>query len=198
MEDNRAPLLPPRLLALIPLAVGINLAMGQFTAITHLPLFLDTIGTALIATLAGPWVAVLTSVLSQITFTVVSGNSTWLAFLPVHIVVAVYAGYAARLGTFRSVPRAAVAGFGLGAIAASISWPISYLLFGGVTAGGVTVVTTLLTGVGVPLRWAVLVASLSSDLLDKTVTFILIRAVLHGLPRRLAASFPETARSLGR
>ena len=32
-----------RLLALIPLAVGINLAMGQFVAVLHLPLFLDTV-----------------------------------------------------------------------------------------------------------------------------------------------------------
>lgn len=198
MEDNRPAFLSPRLLALIPLAVGINLAMGQFAAVTHLPLFLDTVGTVLVAALAGPWVAALTGLVSQLTFTVVSGNSTWLAFLPVQLVVAVYAGYAARLGAFTSLPRALLGGVGLGALAAAISWPISYLLFGGVTAGGVTVITTLLAGFGVPLHWAVLAASLSNDLLDKTVTFLLVRAVLVGLPHRLAAGFPEASRSLGR
>jgi energy-coupling factor transport system substrate-specific component len=49
--------LAPRLLALIPLAVGINLALGQFAAALSLPLFLDTVGTILVATLTGLWPA---------------------------------------------------------------------------------------------------------------------------------------------
>jgi energy-coupling factor transport system substrate-specific component len=198
MQDNPQPLLTPRVLSLIPLAVGINLAMGQFAAVTHVPLFLDTVGTVVVAALAGPWVAVLTGLVSQITFTVVSGNSTWLAFLPVQLAVAIYAGYAARLGAFTSLSRALLGGVGLGFVAATISWPISLILFGGVTAGGVTLVTTVLRGLGVPLEWAVLAASLSNDLLDKSVTFLLVRAVLAALPRRLAAAFPEAGRSLGR
>lgn len=198
MKGNRLPLLSPRLLALIPLAVGVNLAMGLFAAQTHLPLFLDTVGTVLVAGLAGPWVAMLTGLFSQLAFTAVSGNATWLAFLPVQLVVALYAGVAARLGAFTSVSRAVLSGVGLGFVAATISWPISYLLFGGVTVGGVTALTTLLYGLGLPLEWAVLAASLSNDLLDKTVTFLLVRAVLVSLPLRLAAAFPEGARSLGR
>jgi hypothetical protein len=39
---------------------------------------------------------------------------------------------------------------------------------------------------------------LSNDLLDKTVTFLLVRAVLAGLPRRAAARFPPVERALGR
>lgn len=198
MQDNRPSVLTPRVLSLMPLAVGINLAMGQFASVTHVPLFLDTVGTVLVAALAGPWVATLTGLVSQVTFTVVSGNSTWLAFLPVQLAVAVYAGYAARFGAFTSVARAVGGGAGLGLLAATISWPISLILFGGVTAGGVTVVTTFLRGIGIPLEWAVLAASLSNDLLDKSVTFLLVRAVLTALPRRLAAGFPEAGRSLGR
>lgn len=198
MQDNPQPFLTPRVLSLIPLAVGINLAMGQFAAVTHLPLFLDTVGTVVVAVLAGPWVAVVTGLVSQITFTVTSGNSTWLAFLPVQLAVAIYAGYAARLGAFTSPSRALLGGIGLGFVAATISWPISLILFGGVTAGGVTLVTTVLRGLGMPLEWAVLAASLSNDLLDKSVTFLLVRAVLAALPRRLAGAFPEADRSLGR
>ncbi|MBI4419603.1 MAG: ECF transporter S component [Gemmatimonadetes bacterium] len=190
--------LAPRLLALIPLAVGINLAMGQFAAATALPLFLDTVGTILVAALAGLVPALAAGLVSQIVFTMVSGNATWLAFLPVLLAVGAAAALAARRGLFGSTARALASGLGLGLVAATFSWPISYLAFGGVTAGGVTVVTALLTGAGVPLKWAVYAASLSNDLLDKTVSFLLVRMVLVSLPVRIAAGFPATARALGR
>jgi energy-coupling factor transport system substrate-specific component len=185
-------------LALIPLAVGINLALGQFAAATSLPLFLDAVGTVLVACLTGLVPALITGTVSQIIMTVVSGNATWLAFLPVQLAIALYAALAARYGLFRSAGRAALAGLGLGFAAATLSWPISYFAFGGVTAGGVTVVTTLLTSLGIPLQWAVYGASLSNDLLDKTVTFLLVRAVLVGLPLRATARFPAVDRALGR
>jgi hypothetical protein len=105
---------------------------------------------------------------------------------------------AAARALFRSPGRAAVAGLALGVIAATLSWPISYLMFGGVTAGGVTIVTTVLAGLGLPLKWAVYAASLSNDLLDKTVTFLLVRAILVSLPLRVAARFPAAGRALGR
>lgn len=188
----------PRLLALIPLAVGVNLALGQFAAATALPVFLDTVGTILVATLAGLWPALLTGVLSQLVFTVTSGNATWLAFLPIQLAVGACAALAARRAWFRSTPSALATGLATGLIAATMSWPISYLAFGGVTAGGVTVVTTVLTGFGVPLKWAVYGASLSNDLLDKTVTFLLVRVVLGSLPDRALARFPAALRALGR
>jgi len=189
---------PPRLLALIPLAVGINLAMGQIVAVAHLPLFLDTVGTVLVAALVGPWAAVVTGALSQVTFTVVSGNLTWLWFLPVQLAVALYASAAAHLGVFGSLRRTLVFGLGLGVAAATMSWPIAYLVFGGVTAGGVTLVTTVLNGLGVPLQWAVYAASLSNDLLDKAVTFVLVRWLLQSLPTRLVSRYPHAGRALGR
>lgn len=190
--------LSSRLLALIPLAVGINLAMGKFAAALSLPLFLDTVGTVLVAALVGPWAAVATGVVSQVAFTVLDGKLMWMAFLPVQLGVALYASLAARRGAFASPWRAAVAGLLLGVIAATLSWPISLLLFGGVTAGGVTVVTTLLTALGVPLKWAVYGASMSNDLLDKGVTFLLVHVVLISLPKRLSARFPAADRAVGR
>jgi energy-coupling factor transport system substrate-specific component len=188
----------PRLLALIPLAVGINLALGQVAAATSLPLFLDTVGTVLVACLTGLVPALITGAISQVVMTVMSGNATWLAFLPVQLAIAVYAALAVRRGAFRSFPRALLAGLGLGLAAALLSWPISYLVFGGVTAGGVAVVTAALTAAGMPLKWAVLASSLGNDLLDKVVTFLLVRAVLVALPRRTAARFPNVERATGR
>jgi energy-coupling factor transport system substrate-specific component len=72
------------------------------------------------------------------------------------------------------------------------------LAFGGVTAPGVTLVTTVLAALGLPLQWAVYVASAGSDVLDKAITFLLIYGVLSALPERIAARFPAAHRSRGR
>jgi energy-coupling factor transport system substrate-specific component len=192
------PRLSSRLLALIPLAVGINLALGKVASATSLPVFLDTVGTVLVAALVGPGAALVTGVVSQTAFTILDGKLMWMAFLPVQLGVALYAGLAARYRMFASPFRAVLSGLGLGVIAATLSWPISLLLFGGVTASGVTLVTTALTAVGVPLEWAVYGASLSNDLLDKAVTFFLVYVVLEALPNRMAARFPVADRSRGR
>ncbi len=188
----------PRLLALIPLAVGINWAMGQFVAATHLPVFLDTVGTVLVAALAGVGPALATGVLSQTALAALGGNVIWLWFLPVQLAVAVLAGVAARRGGFASWRRAALVGTGVGALAAAASAPIALFAFGGVTGGGVTVITALLRAVGMPLGPAVVVSSGATDVLDKAVTFLLVRSILIALPGRMAARFPTAGRALGR
>lgn len=188
----------PRLLALIPLAVGINQAMGKLVSALALPVYLDTVGTVLVAALMGPGAALLTGAISQVVFTIVDGKLMWLAFLPVQLAVALYAGLAARNRIFASPARATLGGLGLGLIAATLSWPISLLLFGGVTAGGVTLITTALSALQLPIEWAVYVASLTTDLLDKTLTFLLVSWLLASLPHRLAAQFPAVERARGR
>ena len=86
----------------------------------------------------------------------------------------------------------------MGVVAATLSWPISLKVFGGVTTGGVTVATTVLTSLGVNLSLAVYVSSLFTDLLDKIGTFLVVRIVLVSLPSRMRARFPNAARALGR
>lgn len=193
-----SPVASPRVLALVPLAVGINLAMGKFASATALPVFLDTIGTVLVAALMGLGPALVTGLVSQSALTLLDGKLMWMAFLPVQLGVALFAAGAARRAVFATTGRALLGGVLLGILAATLSWPISYLVFGGVTAGGVTVLTTLLVGLGTPLKWAVYAASLSNDVLDKSVTFLLVRAVLVALPATMAARFPAGARALGR
>lgn len=181
-------------LVLVRLGVAINLVIGQIVAALLLPLFLDSVGTILVAALIGPRAAIAAGLVSQVLAAVISGNFAWLPFAIVQVVIAVYASVAARLGLFRRVWTAALAGLVLGFVAASCSAPISYFVFGGVTAGGVTVVTTALRTLGVSLGEAVASASYGTDLLDKTVACALVAVILRGLPKTLAARFPALAR----
>lgn len=50
---------------LIPVAIAINIVMGQIVVILKLPIYLDSIGTVLVAVIGGPWAGALTGALSN-------------------------------------------------------------------------------------------------------------------------------------
>ena len=181
-------------LVLVRLGVALNLVIGQIVAALLLPVYLDSVGTILVAALVGPRAAIAAGLVSQVLNAVISGNFSWLPFAVVQVVIALYAALAARLGLVRRLATAVPAGLGMGFAAAACSAPISYFLFGGVTAGGVTAVTTVLRALGAPLGVAVASASFATDLLDKAIACALVCVVLRSLPRTLAARFPQLAR----
>jgi energy-coupling factor transport system substrate-specific component len=181
-------------LVLIRLGVAVNLVIGQIVSALLLPVYLDSVGTIMVAALAGPRAAIVAGLVSQVLSAVISGNFAWLPFAVVQVVIALYAAAAARLGLFRRLATAIPAGLGLGAVAAACSAPIAYFVFGGVTGGGVTVITAVLRALGAPLGVAVASASFSTDLLDKAIACGLVSVLLRSLPRTLATRFPALAR----
>ena len=185
-----------RLLALIPIAAAINLALSAVVDATGLPLFLDTTGTILSTALAGPVAGIATGVLTSIVNSL--RNSTFLPFVLVQIAVALYAWIAAKAGLFRSFKTAVPAGLLLGVIAATLSTPISYLVFGCGTTGGVAIVTALGQRLGLTKLGACFFGSFISDFGDKAVSFALVASVLHALPRRTAARWPLAWQAIGR
>ena len=87
-------------LALIPLAIVLNIVVGQITDSLTLPVFLNSIGTMLIAILAGPWVAALTGLLTDLIWGLITGP-TAAAFAPVMIVIGLVTGILAKAGWFK-------------------------------------------------------------------------------------------------
>lgn len=179
--------MPTLALALIPRAVALNLALGALATALKLPVYLDSVGTILVAALAGTVPAILTGALSNAVLGLL-GNPQAMAFIPVAIVIGALAGIAARLGAFRSVTGAVVAGFVIGAGAALASVPIVIHLFGGVTPSGTGVVTVALRAVfGLSLTRAAQVAAFSTDIIDKPLSCVLVMIVLSRLPTHLTA-----------
>lgn len=187
----------PRLLVLIPSAVALNLAMGFVVNQLALPIYLDTIGTVLIAALAGPAVGVIAGMVSQLVRSLYEGF-IWLPFALIQILIALLAALAARRSGFRSLPVSVGWGALVGLAAGSVSALISYLLFRGVTATGVTALTTLLAGAGLTRPQAVTIASVTTDLADKMVVFALVGAALRALPVRLTSRYRWASRAVGR
>lgn len=95
-------------LALIPLAIAINIAVGQIIQTIKLPLYLDSIGTVLVGALLGPWVALLTGALSNVIWTLsgLPNSGPVVSFAYVAAIIGMAAGFAGRAGLFqRQSPR---------------------------------------------------------------------------------------------
>ena len=50
---------------LMPVAIAINMAVGQIVATLRLPVYLDSIGTVLVGVICGPWAGALTGALAN-------------------------------------------------------------------------------------------------------------------------------------
>lgn len=175
-------------LALIPRAVALNLAIGAIVAALKLPVYLDSIGTVLVAALAGPLAGVITGIISNLVLGMLS-SPTFIAFIPVTAVIGATAGIASRLGAFHTMPRALLAGLVIGLLAGAASVPIVLALFGGVTAGGTGIITIALRALRLPLASAAFIASISVDVVDKMLSCAIVALVLARLPRRIGARF---------
>ena len=60
------PILPARTIAIIPAALVLNIVIGQIVGSVGIPLYLDSVGTVLVAGLAGPIAGLATGTLSSI------------------------------------------------------------------------------------------------------------------------------------
>jgi energy-coupling factor transport system substrate-specific component len=110
-------------------------------------------------------------------------------FIPVVVVIGAFSGYLANRGWFRSWYLAAAGGVVQGVLAAAVSAPIAAFLFGGVMLAGTDVLVLYFRSVGNNLLQSVFYQGLSSDPVDKTVTYLLVYFLCRNLPVRLVQRF---------
>jgi energy-coupling factor transport system substrate-specific component len=177
-------------LVLIPVAIGINIAVGQLIYALRIPLYLDSIGTVLVGVLAGPWAGALTGLLSNLIWGLTGLNVAYAPFAAVAAVIGLLAGLFSQAGWLRAWWKVALAGLLTGLLAAIISAPISAYVFGGVTGAGSDVVVAFFRGIGLGILPASFAQGVSSDPLDKMITFLIVWLIVRTLPGRFAARFP--------
>ena len=90
-----------------------------------------------------------------------------------------------------------VAGATCGVISALIAAPIAAYVFAGVTGSGTDFLVLLFQQAGSDLQTAVLQQSLISDPIDKTITYLVVFALLGAASRRVTARFPQGEQALG-
>lgn len=182
------PTLPVRTLTLIPVALVLNIVVGQVVGTMGLPipLYLDSFGTVLVAVLAGPAAGLATGGLSSI---------VWGAFNPTIICFA--AGYAMMgfaVGLVRQLWKSSwwkvvIAGLVLGFLSGLVSAPVANFIFGGTAGTGTGLLVSAYEGLGASQTTAVFLQSWTSDPIDKIIVFLVIWVVVRSLPRRTVDTF---------
>lgn len=180
-EELTGPALP-----FVAFCIALNLTVGQVTAALKIPLYLDSIGTILVAVLIGPWSAVLCGSAANL-LAAAFGNPTMMFFIPVVAVIGAFTGIVARLGWFRKWYLVCLGGILQGILAALVSAPISAYLFGGVMMAGTDFLVLYFRSVGNTLMDSVLYQGLASDPADKLVSYLIVFLLVKNLPLRLLA-----------
>ena len=174
---------------LIPVAIAINIAMGQIIVLLKWPVYLDSIGTVLVGILCGPWAGALTGALANTIWGLFNPDS--LPWWPVAFFIGLVAGLCANAGLFKSWWKVILSGFLIALTAAIVSTPISVYLYGGITASGSSFITAYLLQTGQGVVSAVLSTGFLVEPVDKIATAMLAFIIVQGLPKRLVARFPR-------
>jgi energy-coupling factor transport system substrate-specific component len=178
-------------LVLIPVAIAINIVIGEIVVLLKLPVFLDSIGTVLVAVLAGPWAGALTGILSNIIWGLLidPGAFPW---FPVAAVIGLVAGICANFGLFKTWWKVVITGFLVALAAVIVSTPIGVYLFGGITGSGSTFITAYLLATGQELFTAVLSTNFLVEPVDKIITCLLAWLIIRSLSVRYISRFPRS------
>lgn len=179
-------------LALMAVAIVLNIVLGQLVSLLKLPVFLDSIGTVLVALLAGPWAGALTGLLTNLIWGLIS-DPVAAAFAPVAMVIGIVAGLCAKYGLFKKWWQAILSGVLITLALSIIAIPIRVYMFGGVTGSGADFITAYLLATGKDLFSAVIITVITDNLIDKVVTALLAWAIVKGLPKRFTSRFPRAS-----
>jgi energy-coupling factor transport system substrate-specific component len=175
---------------LIPVAIAINLTIGQIVLVLKLPVYLDSIGTVLVGVICGPWAGALTGALTNIIAGIILDPGL-LPWFPVAAVIGATAGVMANIGYFKNWWKVVVTGFVIAVMATVVGTPISIAIFSGISASGSSIITIFLLETGRGLLEAVLTTNFIAEPVDKIATSLLAFAILDGLSARYLSRFPR-------
>ena len=105
------------------------------------------------------------------------------------------AGWAARLGVFRTPWTAVIVGAVAGVPAGAIGAPVAAYVFGGGLGAGTGGVVAILQAAGLEMFNATFAQSMVSDIVDKALIFALAYVVIRSLPKRIIARYEFAAHS---
>lgn len=188
-KTNQEGLFSNKALALIPLCIAMNVALGGLVHFLKVPVYLDATGTILAALLIGWGGGVIVGVASFLLAALII-SPVYAFFVGTQAVIAIYIYFvAAHFAGLRTMPRAIITGIGLGIVAGVVSAPIIVWVFGGVSGSGRDLITALLAGSGQQILKAVLLSGAASEPVDKTLQVLIVFSLLRNSPLALIGSY---------
>jgi len=170
---------------LIPLGIAINFVGGTIAGRLSLPLFLDSIGTAIVAAIMGPFVGCVSGVGYNVIASIVNGNIMSSLFGLCNIATALIIGYMARSGKFKTIVHAIIATVLVAVANALIGAPIAVVVYGGIQGSGVDLLVAGFLSMGKDILSAAFLARLPINLADKGIACFAAWLILMRLPENL-------------
>ena len=174
-------------LAIIALAIAMNVIGGHIALLLHLPVYLDSMGTILIAVLYGPVYGIIPPLLYGLVmgFTI---DVFSLYYMPVGLILGLTTGMAA--GKLKNLSKkrplwVLVTALVITIPATILSSLITAYLFGGITSSGSTVLVQLFNKAGLGMTASVFVVQILTDYLDRLISLIFVSVILRRLPADL-------------
>lgn len=180
---------PTKALVLIPIAVGINLIGGTLCSTLKLPLFLDMIGTVLIACLSGPWVAALCGLVTNLFLAIVT-NPVFLPYSIVNILCGLVVGYLVKAGLFKNAFGLMVTWLAVTLTNTVSASMITIFVYGGATGiNGSSLVTAALIASTKEIILSVFSTSMLENLIDKGIVLLIAFWLVKKIPQRFASQY---------
>ena len=173
---------------LIPIAIAINLVMGNIVNALKLPVFMDMIGTFIVSMLVGPWIGLVTGLLTNLLLAIT--QPTFLPFAVVSGALGVVCGLLAQRRLMNSMVKVVVSGLIISAIAVTVSILISVAVFGGFSGSGSSNLIAGMIAAGMPFWPAQFIGSFISEIPDKIISVIFAYVVIKNMSNRYKNKFP--------
>jgi len=176
-------------IALVPVASVLNVIGGTVAGALKLPIFLDMIGTAVVAMTIGPWWGALVGVITNVTSGFITGPVS-IPFAACNVVGALIWGYGTKWGwandklKFFGLSVASAVGVSL------MAAPIVIFVFGGATGHASDVLTAGLIAAGGDMWTSVFSSNIIVSSADKILSSFLALAIIGALPTNLRVTGP--------
>lgn len=178
-------------MVLASLGIVINVVFGTVVQTLQIPLlFLDTIGTILVAVVLGPFAGAMTGGLTNVIQGIIL-NPKNIPFAIVNIVIGLIVGFIAKKYKFK-IHTAIITGLILAIVAPLIGTPISVFVYGGVTGGGSDIIFAWLIASGEKIFTAAFIPRITGNIIDKIVSCILVAFIIKSMPKSLGLTSKST------
>ena len=173
---------------LIPVAIALNVVVGQIAAALSLPVYIDSIGTILAGILGGPWVGLVTGVLSNLINGIFQPN-----FIPFAIVggfIGLICGILSRKKLFNKWWKIIISILLVTLTSVVIGTPVALYVFGGFTSSGSSYLTAFLLATGRDLFSAVFTSQIFTELTDKALSIVAAYIIVKAMSERILVKYP--------
>ncbi len=177
-------------LFLIPIGIAVNFIGGQIAILLKLPLYLDAIGTIIVAALCGWWPGIAVGLVSNILNAI--SSPTTLFYAPLNMAFAILAVILSKAKWFKSWWKTLISSLFFALIGGGIGACITWVVYGFDFGTGVSSVFSipLHEVVGLPKFLAQFIAESGIDVLDKAITLLACFGILKAMPTRFLSKLP--------